>query len=339
MTDIFYKNFNLSKISIVSNQKNVKNTAKQTNAKPIAQNNDEFQKSRIEKDSNKNMRKYVIAGIFLSITTTCGIALFNKNKSTNLKTLVSDLFLEDFTSKEVKEIAKKYKNIAKINNTDELLDKLFASLKNDFKLNTIPIKLNNEFKGNITQLDENKVLKSRGECKVTADGFEIRIKKDRTNEELIKTLTHEMRHAKQHMLEYQISTREEMLNSKIKFYKDIADGIVSRIQTNQATTDDLETMKRIKDKGFNLQEIINNKEIMDSLAKIRAQNYMNTIYNMFKNCGVNHITSTHKNYEIGKKFLNSHSKCTHNTEKSYTGNFNEIDARKAEEYMLKLMEI
>ena len=210
---------------------------------------------------------------------------------------MQDIFLCNYTKSEAMALKKKYKDIYKIKDTNKFLDKMFEELKNDFKLNDIPIKLEKDYKSGekIGEITAGSVYSMQ-----YAAGFNV-IKIDKNLEQklgrgkLIEQLTHEMRHARQDVARYQVGTNEEL-------YK----------MFELRLTD---TFKN--DRTYNMNDLPQDiKDTYDSFILF------------FKNAKVPKITNSDKNYEWSRKQLESFSICANNSKEAYLSEFYETDAKR-----------
>ena len=218
-----------------------------------------------------------------------------------VKSRVEKIFLENFTKDEAKAIQKKYQDILKISDKDEFLDKLFAELKKDYKLDNIPIKLGKTY---------NKGEKSgaiRGAAHFSPDHrkpyLDLEVDKTYDNKTLLKHITHELRHAKQDLTCYQVGTREDL----ISVYKD-----------------------RIRD------TICEKKWSQEELER-EATQIVDEIINFYNKIGAKKIDNTNRNYDWGRKILDSYRIYANKSEEAYRTTLYETDAKATANLMGKMV--
>ena len=239
----------------------------------------------------------------LGATVLAGIAAHKFIPPMRVQSRVQRIFLEDFTKEEAKAIQKKYQDILKITEKDEFLDKLFTELKKDYKLDNIPIKLDKNFKSG------ERVNDLTAGAHFTPDHSKayLSIGVDRTfdNKQLLRSITHELRHAKQDLLNYQVSTRDDL----ISVYKE-----------------------RLKD--FAKSEKANwNQEKIDE----NAQEMVDEIINFYKKLNIQKLDRNDRNYEFGRQILDSFRTYANQSNNVYRSTLYETDAKNTEKIMERLV--
>ena len=241
-------------------------------------------------------------GIAIGGTALAGILAHKFIPPMRVQSRVQRIFLEDFTKEEAKAIQKKYQDILKISDKDEFIDKLFAELKKDLGLEAMPIKLNSNYK-----IGESKCGAITAKSIYTRDYGNINtvsIDKRLPKEELLKTLTHEMRHAKQDLLNYQVANEVELKNMlKQRF---------------------IEMFKN--DPTHKMQDI--DKDVVDTY---------NQMQKYFSSFGVKKIDNSDKNYIWGRKILESMSIDGNKSAQVYRNIFYETDAKSTERLMDRMV--
>ena len=218
-----------------------------------------------------------------------------------VKSRVEKIFLENFTKDEAKAIQKKYQDILKISDKDEFLDKLFAELKKDYKLDNVPIKLDKTFaKGTESGAIRGAAHFSPDHSKPYLD---LGIDKTYDNQTLLKHITHELRHAKQDLACYQVGTREDL----ISVYKDRLKDTFSKENWSQEKIDE------------------NATELVDEVIKF------------YDKIGIKKMDSTSRNYDWGKKILNSYRTYANKSDEAYRTTLYETEAKTTEILMDRMV--
>ena len=236
-------------------------------------------------------------------TVLAGIAAHKFIPPMRVQSRVQRIFLEDFTKQQPKTIQKKYQDILKISDKDEFLDKLFTELKKDYKLDNISIKLDKNFKSG------KKVNDITAGAHFTPDHSKpyLSLGVDRTfdNNQLLRSMAHELRHAKQDLLNYQVSTRDDL----ISVYKD-----------------------RLK--AFAKSEKANwNQEKIDE----NAQEIADEIIHFYKKLNIQKLDRNDRNYEFGRQILESFRTYANQSANVYRSTLYETDAKNTEKIMERLV--
>ena len=244
----------------------------------------------------------------LGITVLAGIAAHKFIPPMLVQSRVQRIFLEDFTKEEAKAIQKKYQEILKISDKDEFLDKVFAELKKDYKLDDVPIKLNKN--GNYGA--------KCGEIEAAASysGDLVTVSRTRSNQELLASICHELRHAKQYLFAYKTSVDDkEYFNAFLEKSKYCIRSI-------------------LKKKGLSDHEI----EKQLSGIKLLSNNTGSSIsIQNYADFGINRINSSDKNYEWGRKMLKSLKIFANESKDTYYRTPYEIDASNAGHLMSRMV--
>jgi len=208
------------------------------------------------------------------------------------------IFLEKFTQKEAQILQKKYSDILKIEDKDKFLDCLFRELKKDYKLNNIPIKLDKTYK---FKKGEAKAFFARSYDSV----LKVSVDKSFSNKDLLKQLSHELRHAKQDLYVY--------MTSKDK--KELRNVFEAKIRS---------ILPPEKVKKMTSQEIT--QLALDNIIKM--ENYYSKI-------GIKRIDSSVSNWEWGRKMLEGYKESSgwENSLRRYSNLIYEKDAFEAEALM------
>ena len=239
----------------------------------------------------------------LGATVLAGIAAHKFIPPMRVQSRVQRIFLEDFTKEEAKAIQKKYQDILKISDKDEFLDKLFTELKKDYKLDDIPIKLDKDFKSG----EKGNDITEAAHISLSHSKPYLSLGVDRTfdNNQLLRHMTHELRHAKQDLLNYQVSTRDDL----ISVWKD-----------------------RLKD--FAKSEKANwNQEKIDE----NAQEMVDEIINFYKKLNIQKLDKNDRNYELGRQILDSFRTYANQSNNVYRSTLYETDAKNTEKIMERLV--
>ncbi len=131
---------------------------------------------------------------------------------------LSEIFRRDITQEEASNIAKRYKDLFKIDDTNEFCKKMFEQIKKDYGYEASEIKLeifklkDNKLSTLLNQLDKGSWLPSRGILKVyprVPDGHKLTPMDKR---ELFVTMMHEFQHVKQSEYAYRTNV-EELINA------------------------------------------------------------------------------------------------------------------------------
>ncbi len=239
----------------------------------------------------------------LGATVLAGIAAHKFIPPMRVQSRVQRIFLEDFTKEEAKAIQKKYQDILKISDKEEFLDKLFIELKKDYKLDDIPIKLDKNFKSG------EKINDLKAGAHFFPDHSEpyLSLGVDRTfdNNQLLRHMTHELRHAKQDLLKYQVSTRDDL----ISMYKDR-----------------LKNFAKSEKENWNQEKIDENAQVM-----------ADEIINFYKKLNIQKLDKNDRNYELGRQILDSYRTYANQSANVYRSTLYETDAKNTEKIMERLV--
>lgn len=215
---------------------------------------------------------------------------------------VQDIFLKDVTKEEAFNIQKKYRDILKIQNKDEFVDKMLAELKADYKLENIPIKLNKDFKAG----EQHDAVKAAAvfSAKCYKGHFLISVDKNFSNEELFKQMTHEMRHAKQELTGWQSVNKDEFL----AIYKD-----------------------KIRD-TFSGEEKCTEEWVNEAALDCWQERF-----DFYNKLGIKNIDKNDRNYDWAKKVMESMRTYANKSKDNYKSVFYETDAKSTENLMWKMI--
>ena len=244
-------------------------------------------------------------------TILAGIAAHKFIPPMRVQSRVQRIFLEDFTKEEAKAIQKKYQDILKISDKDEFLDKLFTELKKDYKLDDVPIKLNKNGKYG------EKVGTIEAAARYGFVSLDVTVDKSRPCQELLDSMCHELRHAKQILFAYKTSAND----------KEYFDMLIEKYKNGYRSI--------LKEKGLSDKEI--EKEL--SRIEIRTDNTGNTSGRSIPNYadfGIKRIDSSDKNYEWGKKMLKSLKIFANENRDTYYRAPYEVDASNAGHLMSRM---
>ena len=138
---------------------------------------------------------------------------------THSQKICKNVFLENYSAQESKNIINQYKDIMKISDKENFIRVLFNSLTKDYKLNNIPIKLINSDRNTSSDISS---LKANGW--VTPDYskqvYELHLVSSKDRNKIMETLVHELHHIKQEILAYQASqSYEERVGNDILYIK------------------------------------------------------------------------------------------------------------------------
>lgn len=258
-----------------------------------------------EKEIKTNKKEGLSAGarwaIGIAGTVALGIAAHKFIPPMRMQNRVQRIFLENFSKEEAKAIQKKYNDILKIQDKDEFIDKLFKELKKDYKLDNIPIRLDKTFKAGEKS---GEIVAGAHFMPHHEKGFlEIGVDKTHSNESLLKSLTHEFRHAKQDLYNYQTSLDKKEL---ISIYE-------KRIR-NTLTPEDLKKLDDVP------------KE-----AEILAEE----LEKFYHKLGINRIDKTNPNWAWGRKSLDSFKTYANKSQEAYNTAFYETDAKATGNLMMR----
>ena len=236
-------------------------------------------------------------------TILAGIAAHKFIPPMRVQSRVQRIFLEDFTKEEAKAIQKKYQDILKISDKEEFLDKLFIELKKDYKLDDIPIKLDKNFKSG------EKINDLKAGAHFIPDHSEpyLSLGVDRTfdNNQLLLHMTHELRHAKQDLLNYQVSTRDDLISVWQDRLKDFA---------------------KSEKENWNQEKIDGNAQVM-----------ADEIINFYKKLNIQKLDKNDRNYELGRQILDSYRTYANQSANVYRSTLYETDAKNTEKIMERLV--
>jgi len=256
--------------------------------------------------------KKVLAGVAATgaavLGAVYGVKKFQVKNINNVRKAFQEVFMrDDITTEQAREMLKRYKEIEKIKDREEYAKALFAEAKKNFGME----------KSNIKLIFENKD-KSLGFCRT--DNSEISITPACTKRQMLNTIHHEFRHAKQHELIY---------NMYPELAKNAGSSKVQRM-VNQ-TTEELIDKDRLmwKDNKW----IFDGKEFSDEewskyirekiIAPLRKKNIR-------RNFGKLSPDNVPEKYRVfTEKLKNAHITYTDMSEnfKKYYANFKEQDAR------------
>lgn len=217
-----------------------------------------------------------------------------EKKMTQLRGKAQDFsccFYRTIYPNEVENLQQKYKNIVKIKDKDEFLDKAFHELKKDYGLAEIPMKLDKDFKrGN-----KNLNIRSAAECVPRYnEGFiEIKVDKKYSNKTLFSHLAHEFRHAVQQLKIYQYGVKEDFKKAEFSKYID------AYPDTNKS-------------------DYVFVKEII--------KNHVNAHFDFFQKAGVKKIKKKDGGYKYVQKLLEDDKKCSIKSSEDHYSSYAERDA-------------
>ena len=274
--------------------------------------------NKINETSNQEKKKKGVStlakvGIAIGGTALAGILAHKFIPPMRVQSRVQRIFLEDFSKEEAKAIQKKYQDILKISDKDEFLDKLFTELKKDYKLDAINIKLDKT----------GKVGEKYGEIAAKASwdaGTNIvRVDKNCSNKDLLESITHELRHAKQNLYAYKTSIND----------KEYYDMYVERYKSAKR--------KILKEKGKTEEEI--NKVLSSIKLKEQDMTTRNDKFSIinYSSMGVERINESDRKYAWGKKMLNSLKILANENHEVYYRAPDEIDASIAGHTMSRMV--
>ena len=295
----FSPNFRGDSVGVASPQTSVNYTTPPDTVEISAGN-------KINETSNQEKQKNGIStlakvGIAIGGTALAGILAHKFIPPMRVQSRVQRIFLEDFTKEEAKAIQKKYQDILKISNKDEFIDKLFAELKKDYKLDNIPIKLDKTYKSG--EKSGAIVGAAHFTPKHSEPFLELGVDKTYDNQTLLKHITHELRHAKQDLTNYQVASRDDL----ISVYKD-------RIKDT------------FREENWCQEKIDENAtEMVDEFIKF------------YEKIGVKKINSTDRNYDWGRNILNSYKIYANKSNEAYRTTFYETDAKSTERLMDRMV--
>ena len=261
--------------------------------------------SKIRGKSENNKNKSMSTGLKWLLGTAgvvaAGFAAHKFVPPMLVKSRVEKIFLRDFSKDEAKAIQKKYQDILKIKNKNEAVDKMFEELKKDYKIDDLTIKVDKTFKSG---KKEGEITAAAHTLPYYDKGF-IEVGVDMQNfdlPELFKHITHELRHIKQHKLSFQTSTKEDYI----------------RIMTERC------------------------KAVFPDKSEVTCKNWAEEESKDFNNFFVSHnvkkISKDDKNYEWGRKILESQKIYANGSKENYHSHaFYETDAKATEILMNKMI--
>lgn len=153
--------------------------------------------SKADTFENDNKKLSTTAKVGLSVLglglaalgTVYGIRKYNVKNIKNIQKAFQETFMrDDITVEQAREMMKRYKDIEKIQNREEYAKALFAEAKKNFGFENSPIKLVFE--------ESPSNFNAAGWCK--RDNSAICITPECSRKEMLNTMHHEFRHAKQH---------------------------------------------------------------------------------------------------------------------------------------------
>lgn len=181
----------------------------------------------------------------------------NNPQATFQQKACQNIFLENISAKEARNISEKYSAIMKIKDEKEFVYALLENLRKDYKLETIPI-----------ILDDTYVSSTEGQMEGTAvllpdyskSRYVIKVNGNRTKEELLLSFVHEMHHLKQDIIAYQASTNDERIYNDINFVTEwrLSSPPSSSAFFNDSADDLARARMRDKNKMFNSLNISSN---------------------------------------------------------------------------------
>jgi hypothetical protein len=253
-------------------------------------------KSSLKKTS-PNVGLKALAG--LAILATSAVVYHKMARPAIIQDKVQKMFLENFTKDEGLAIQKKYKDILKIQDKDEFINKMFTELKKDYNLENIPIRIDKNFK---LGEEKNGALQAAAAFtpEVEKGYFLVQVDKSTSNLDLLESMTHEMRHAKQHVLGYQALNKEEY----VSIMKD-------RV---------LNTTKRSAEEAGSI-----------------AEDFFDEYSNFYNKLGITKMDKNDKNYEWARKVMESMREYANKSKEVYDTTLYETDAKQAANYMLSLI--
>ena len=295
----FSPNFRGDGVGVASPQTSVNYTTPPDTVEISAGN--KINEASTQEKQKTGMSTLAKVGITIGGTALAGILAHKFIPPMRVQSRVQRVFLEDFTKEEAKAIQKKYQDILKISDKDEFIDKLFTELKKDYKLDNIPINLDKAYKG-----EKNGAIIGAAHFLPHHDkGFwEVGIDKNFTNEEILKHLTHELKHAKQDLYQYKTSLNKDELVQV--FYDKFSS-------------------------GGNLEDFTKT-DIIDA-----ANTFAQAMEDFYQKLGIKRIDKTDPNWEWGRKNLESYRIYANNSKEAYRTTFYETDAKSTERLMDRMV--
>ena len=295
----FSPNFRGDGVGVASPQTSVNYTTPPDTVEISAGN--KINEASTQEKQKTGMSTLAKVGITIGGTALAGILAHKFIPPMRVQSRVQRIFLEDFTKEEAKAIQKKYQDILKISDKDEFIDKLFTELKKDYKLDNIPIKLDKTYKSG----EKSGAIVGAAHFLPHHDkGFwEVGIDRKFSNEDILKHLTHELKHAKQDLIQYQVANRDDLISVHKDRIKDIFRG-------------ESWCQKKIDE---------NATEMVDEIIKF------------YEKIGVKKIDSTDRNYDWGRKILNSYRTYANKSQEAYHTTFYETDAKSTERLMDRMV--
>ncbi len=160
-----------------------------TNDRAIIQKDNSYNSKTIE---NKSLSKKISLGLgalsAIALSVVYGIKKYNVKNIKNIQKAFQEVFMrDDITLNQTREIMNRYKNIEKIENKEEYIKAMFKEAKKNFGFENSSIKL---------VID--KLKYANGQC--TNNNSYIIINTDISRRQILDTIHHEFRHAKQNYL-------------------------------------------------------------------------------------------------------------------------------------------
>lgn len=301
----------ITRISTANNQlASVSNKQTRQDAILAGSNLKALEEDSVQLTGKKKVKKTIKILTLLGAISVGAVALWKHNNTKKTHQFVKDIFLEEFSAEDAKVIKKKYKDILKIKDKDEFIENAVKELKKDYKIDDIDIKLDKHFKAG--EKGKNSALAAAARHTYDPLNGNECIHVDSSiydKKTLLGQMTHELRHAKQQKLMYQVATDDELMRGHaMRNLWDVPD----------------------KEKENVLEEFMKDKEVSS-----RLKNIVNTMKKHYK--GISKIDKNDKNYEWGRKILKSHETFANVSEETYQKTFYEIDAKEAQEKMLRLI--
>lgn len=187
---------------------------------------------------------------------------------------------------------------------------------------------------------EKEILKTLGKTE-----HEIKLAADLNTADIIEIMTHEFRHEKQFLLQYQTSTKNELEEVQSCIWKNKMKQIKERVENNTASEEDVRIFNLMKNymeknKDCSYEDLLNILAPYDRINNINTQLNMQNRYYYYKDLGIEHINENHKNYKFGRKVLESeYYRDADSSFENYKNQFIEADARKTGENMTKLINL
>lgn len=272
--------------------------------------------NRVNKEKKLSKKQKIILGISAAVTLMFGYIIGHKitNNSVNsvVKENLSGIFRRNLTKEETSTIAKRYKELFKIDNCDEFCKKMYEQVKKDYGYEKLNIPLE------IVKADNSELYLQTGSWSAEKGMLRIIPAKPlnanlsmKEKKKIFKTYLHEFQHVKQTELAYR-ADENAYINALKEHYKKLnsASKVIERAKELLNNRTKLETYARkngetVEASRKTLERIL--KSETDNTIQLNIPQFDETsVRNRFKSWfgGMPKIEPGTEEYGLAQKYIN-----------------------------------